>query len=71
MKNLSNPAARGEAIEKQLRDERRTVNTIKSEFSIDGEPVDIVRTYSRGDKRIALVEDEDGDQFEVFYEQLD
>lgn len=54
MQNLSNPAAHGEAIEKQLWNERRTVKTIKSEFSIDGKPVDIICTYSRGAKRIAL-----------------
>ena len=70
MENLSNPAARADTIAKQLRDERREVKTIKSEYSINGEPVDIARTYSRSGKRIALIEDGDGDQFEVFMDQL-
>lgn len=71
MKNLSNTASRGGAIEKQLRDERREIKIVKSEYSINGEPVDIVRTYSRGGSRIALVEDSGGGRFEVFYEMLD
>ena len=71
MKNLSNSVARAEAMAKQIRDERREVKTIKSDYSINGEPVDIVHIYSRGGKRIALVEDSDGDRFEVFYEILD
>lgn len=71
MRNLSTTAARGEAIKKRLRDEEREVRPEKSEYRVNGERVDIVHVYSRSGKRIALVEDEGGEQFEVFYEMLE
>lgn len=35
-----------------------------------GQPVTVIDTYSRRGKRIAVVVDRDGEQFEVFMEQL-
>ncbi|WP_345975813.1 hypothetical protein [Sulfurimonas sp. HSL3-7] len=36
-----------------------------------GHPVEIVETFSRLGKRIALMQDRDGEVFELFSEQLD
>lgn len=39
-------------------------------YYYEGHPVELLDTFSRGRKRIALIEDRDGEIFEVFYEQL-
>ncbi len=41
------------------------------DHTFEGQPVSIVESFSRGGKRIALIEDRDGEVFEVFFEQLD
>ena len=40
-------------------------------YLFEGHPVAIVETFSRLGKRIALIEERDGEVFEVFFEQLD
>ena len=42
----------------------------RHDYTFEGHPVAIVETFSRGGKRIALIEDRDGEVFEVFFEQL-
>jgi hypothetical protein len=40
------------------------------DYTFEGHPVDIVKTFSRRGKRIAVIQDRDGEIFEVFFEQL-
>lgn len=41
------------------------------DYYFEGHPVAIVETFSRGGKRIAVIEERDGEVSEVFFEQLD
>lgn len=71
MENLSNSLARARAIADHIKRDNRETKTLKSNFSLNGEPVEVVYTFSRDGKRIAFVEDGDGDRFKVFYEMLE
>jgi len=42
-----------------------------NDYTFEGQPVMIVETFSRGGRRIAVIEDREGEVFEVFFEQLD
>lgn len=69
MENLSNSTHRSSMQSEQNRNVREEPK--HHEYSFEGHPVAIVKTFSRRGKRIALIEDRDGDLFEVFFEQLD
>ena len=70
MKNLSNIPQRGKAIAEHFQRESKRSETEKHDHTYEGQPVTVVDTFSRDGKRIAVVVDRDGDQFEVFMEQL-
>ena len=40
------------------------------QYTYNGLPVEIVDSFSRGGKRIVVIETVDGDQFEIFMDQL-
>ena len=40
------------------------------EYTYEGQPVEIVDSFSRGGKRIIVIETLDGNRLEVFIEQL-
>lgn len=69
MENLSNSAHRSSMRSERNRSVREEPK--RHDYTFEGHPVAIVETFSRRGKRIALIEDKDGDTFEVFFEQLD
>ena len=69
MENLSNSAHRSTI---QSRQKRRDQSEPQAhDHTFEGHPVAIVESFSRGGKRIAVIQDRDGEVFEVFFEQLD
>ncbi len=69
MNNLSNSAHRS-AMQSQ-RNRRTPAEPKQHDYTFEGQPVAIVETFSRLGKRIAVIEDREGEVFEVFFEQLD
>jgi len=69
MENLSNSAHRGKM--QMQRPKRGRAEQQNHDYTFEGQPVAIVETYSRGGRRIAVIEDREGEVFEVFFEQLD
>ncbi|WP_345975800.1 hypothetical protein [Sulfurimonas sp. HSL3-7] len=69
MENLSNSAHRSKIQSQQNRRDREEAQG--HDYLFEGHPVAIVETFSRGGKRIAVIEDREGEVFEVFFEQLD
>jgi hypothetical protein len=69
MENLSNSAHRGKMQTQQNRREKAEAQD--HGYLFEGHPVAIVETFSRLGKRIAVIEDREGEVFEVFFEQLD
>jgi hypothetical protein len=67
MEDLSNSAHRSKMQSQQKRDQSEPQ---AHDYTFEGHPVAIVETFSRGGKRIALIQDKDGEVFEVFFEQL-
>jgi len=43
----------------------------RHDYTFEGHPVAIVESFSRGGKRIAVIQNKDGELFEIFFEQLD
>jgi len=69
MENLSNSAHRSKMQSLQKRE--TGTESQNHDYYFEGQPVAIVETFSRGGKRIAVIEDREGEVFEVFFEQLD
>ncbi len=69
MEDLSNSAHRSKMQSQQNRRVREEAQ--RHGHTFEGHPVEIVETFSRLGKRIALIEERDGEVFEVFFEQLD
>jgi len=69
MENLSNSAHRGKM--QMQRSKKEPAQQHNNDYTFEGQPVLIVETFSRGGRRIAVIEDREGEVFEVFFEQLD
>lgn len=69
MNALSNSTHRSKMQSQQNRRVREEPK--HHDYTFEGHPVAIVETFSRLGKRIALIQDRDGEVFEVFFEQLD
>lgn len=69
MENLSNSSHRSKT--QSQRSKRDRPQQQSHDYTFEGHPVDIVDTFSRRGKRIAVIQDRDGEVFEVFFEQLD
>jgi hypothetical protein len=67
MENLSNSAHRSTMQSQQKRDQSGPQG---HDLTFEGQPVAIVESFSRGGRRIAVIQDKDGEVFEVFFEQL-
>lgn len=66
MENWSNSTHRA-----HFKSKKRYTAPEPKEYSFEGYPIEIVDSFSREGKRIAVIETLDGDRFEVFMEQLD
>ena len=69
MEDLSNSTHRSKMQSQQNRRGREEAQ--RHDYYFEGHPVEIVESFSRRGKRIALIRDRDGEVFEVFFEQLD
>ncbi|MGB6018297.1 MAG: hypothetical protein WBF77_01760 [Sulfurimonadaceae bacterium] len=69
MEDLSNSTHRSKMQSQQNRRERPQQQS--HDYTFQGQPVDIVETYSRRNKRIAVIQERKGEVFELFFEQLD
>jgi hypothetical protein len=69
MEDLSNSTHRSKMQSQQNRRVREEAQS--HDYTFEGHPVEIVESFSRRGKRIAVIQDRDGEVFEVFFEQLD
>ncbi len=69
MEYLSNSAHRNKMQSQRSKRERPEQQS--HDYTFEGHPVDIVESFSRRGKHIAVIQDRDGEVFEMFFEQLD
>ena len=66
MSNLSNSTHRA-----RIKPKKHYASAKPKEYTFEGYPVEIIDNFVRSDKWIVVIETQDSERYEVFYEQLE